>query len=139
VGRGGIGILELKTFNMVTINNGIVGTFVFRNEGDGCLNAKYMNEDERLPFTESCVLQQRNPNHQGYIGRYETAWFERNRIRQGGVLSIDQNTGNNAANAFTFFLEWRQQNNLIFQGIGMVSGELLVGAYWGIDHNGDHP
>jgi hypothetical protein len=54
VGRGGV--VVLKTRNMITINHGVVGTLVFRNEGDGCLNAKYMNEDEHA---ETSVLQPR--------------------------------------------------------------------------------
>ena len=116
---------------MVNNGNGIIGTFVFRNEGDGCLNAKYMNEHEMLPYGETCVLQDQNRNHQGFIGNYSTTWFEQNQINQTAVLSINPNNSNNAGNANSFVLEWRRNGNLIFKGIGMVYGEVLVGAYWG--------
>lgn len=118
---------------MVTINNGIVRTFVFHNEVDGCLNAKYMNEDERLPYGETCVLKNRNRNLQGFAGDYSATWFEQNDQQVAANLSIVQNPDNNAGSANTFHLEWtRDDNTRIFEGIGMLYGDLLVGTYWEI-------
>ena len=132
IGNGGERWRNLvKNKNMVTVNNGIVGTFVFRNEGDGCLNAKYMNEDERLPYGETCVLTIRLPEHEGFVGQYKTVWFERNGQHVAANLSIDFAVDESASNAITFNLRWTgDSNQLLFKGIGMRYGDLLIGSYW---------
>jgi hypothetical protein len=117
---------------MVNNGNGIIGTFVFRNEGDGCLNVKYMNEHENIPYGETCVLQHRNPGHRGFPGDYSTVWFEQTNRTVVANLSIQNNI---AGNTNTFDLKWTiaGATTPIFTGIGMIYGELLVGAYWGVN------
>lgn len=106
----------------------IIGSFVLRNEGDGCLTSKYQHADSsQTPFTESCkLIGPISPNHR-FIGDYRTAWLEDNNKVMSSTLSIITDP----INTNQFKLTWSNNFGVIlFEGTGMLFGEILVGAYW---------
>ena len=108
--------------------NQIIGSFVLRNEGDGCLTSKYQHGDsDQTPFTESCkLIGPIVPNHR-FLGNYRTVWLEdRNR-----VVSAELRIISDPVNASQFRFTWLDDaGTTIFEGTGMLFGEFLVGAYW---------
>lgn len=108
----------------------IMGVCVFRNEGDGCLTSKYVNEMSD-PFTESCKLIARENDDQ-FSGRYQTTWLERMdngdiRTRSGELL-ISQNPEFSSLS-----LRWvPQRGGEEYEGVGMLFGDLLVASYWSL-------
>ena len=107
-------------------NKNLVGTFVFRNEGDGCLTSKYFHGNQDYPFVEACKRQRSSkPKEDGFDGLYTTVWIQDDNIPQDSELRIRWNKKGN-----TYNLTWSDNKKIIFQGIGMIYDELLVGAYW---------
>jgi hypothetical protein len=109
--------------------NQIIGSFVLRNEGDGCLTSKYHHgESLQCPFTESCkLITPMNPNDV-FAGTYRTVWLEDNNHVAAELLIQRHQTNNNI-----FELFWRDPNNnrrLLFEGTAMAFDNLLIGAYW---------
>lgn len=104
----------------------IKGSCVFRNDGDGCLSSKYVN-DNTPPFVESCKLidGSRSPNSKdNFEGRYDTIWLESSSGRvshQRTELTITARPDG------TYQLAWASPQ---YFGIGMIYDGLLVGAYW---------
>jgi hypothetical protein len=110
----------------------LIGSFVFRDEGDGCLTSKYHHEDSRdCPFTEAYKLISKNDSTERFIGSYRCVWLEDN-THIPAILVIETNPINTAL----FKLTWHQpgnSNEIIFSGSAMLYQNLLVGAYW--DHD----
>lgn len=110
--------------------NQIIGSFVFRHEGDGCLTSKFHHGDSReCPFTEACKLISAPNLNDSFVGSYSTVWTEDNNRHVSAELIIERHPNNNDI----FRLKWvtsKLQNSLIFEGTGMLFNDLLVGTYW---------
>jgi hypothetical protein len=112
----------------------IHGAFVFRNEGDGCLTAKFMHDEKGGPFTESCVLtdllndRSLEISSGSFLGDYTCTWIGgTNKHLGNGILTIRKQPTNVAL----YELSWlNPKSQLIFSGTGMLFEKLLVGTYW---------
>lgn len=108
----------------------IIGSFVFRNEGDGCLSSKYHYSDSTEgPLTEACKLTTSVILNDTFIGAYRTVWLDEKNTHVAAVLSINRHSTNK--NLFT--LIWRNAttpSKVLFEGSGMQYGTLLIGCYW---------
>ena len=109
----------------------VIGTFVFRNEGDGCLTSKYTNSDTPDgPFVEGC---KRTSNsiidlNDVFRGTYRSEWIEDNRSIEA-ELFIERNQNNTRQYILSWY-EPNKPNSIIFTGAGMLFDGLLVGCYW---------
>lgn len=103
----------------------IIGTFVFRNEEDGCLTSKYFHGNQPYPFVEACKRLDNSPEQaDGFAGEYKTVWIQDNHESVEAELKINLQPSN------TYTLSWTKGDNVEFEGIGMIYDGLLVGAYW---------
>lgn len=108
--------------------NQIIGSFVFRNEGDGCLSSKYHNGDSpNSPFIEGCKITSPPSLLSPYLGTFRTIWLDE-RTFVPANLTISRHRTN--ANLFELFWNNLETNRLIFEGTGMLFNDLLVGTYW---------
>ena len=111
-------------------SNQIIGSFIFRNEGEGCLTSKYHHGDSlECPFVEACKLITTIDYDDIFVGTYRTIWLEDNNNHEVAELSIRRHQRNN--NIFELF--WRDPSNnqaLIFEGTAMIYDNLLTGTYW---------
>jgi hypothetical protein len=107
----------------------IIGSLVFRNDGDGCLTSKYHhNESVDGPFTEACKLVSAPNVEDIYIGTYRTVWLDDNNDFMDATLIIEISEINNRI----YKLSWRhsEDGDNLFTGTAMKFGDLLIGAYW---------
>ncbi len=106
----------------------LIGSFVFRDEGDGCLTSKYINTFQTEPYVEcskrveSSVEGHENGN-EPFVGNYLTTWIEENQKIENGTLEISKTNS-------SYKLAWKNGVKDLFKGTGMLSGNLLVGTYW---------
>jgi hypothetical protein len=108
----------------------IIGTFVFRNEGDGCLTSKYFHEGQPYPFVEACKrLREDGRQNDMFSGEYKATWIQEPFAVISAMLTIHWDPNQN-----TYTLSWVgvSNNTPMFNGIGMIYDGLLVGAYWNI-------
>lgn len=112
--------------------NQIIGSFVFRDEGDGCLSSKYQNADSReCPFTEACKIIGAVFDGPPFVGTYRTVWLEDGNVHIDAELNIIRHP----QNPRIFKLKWYHPGapaEIIFEDTGMLYGDLLTGAYWDI-------
>ena len=103
----------------------VTGVCVFRNDGDGCLSSKYINNGIETPYTETCKKSSIVDNGNFFVGSYYSVWIESVSPNEYGeaILDISQNGGK-------YMLEWRSGSKLIYKGLGMNYDGLLVGCYW---------
>ena len=108
-------------------NKNIIGTFVFRSEGDGCLTSKYYQGNQDYPYVEAAKLYDYSKEHNDpFSGKYKSVWVQNpNHEHLHADLEI---TWNRNSNTYTLF--WRGERETMFEGIGMCYDDLLVGAYW---------
>lgn len=110
--------------------NQIIGSCIFRNEGDGCLSSKYQHGDSlESPFIEGCKLITPLIPDDPFIGTYRTIWLEDNNNTVVAMLIISRNINNPSI----FSLRWHEQGqptSTIFEGTGMLFTNFLVAAYW---------
>lgn len=107
----------------------IKGACVFRNDGDGCLSSKYVNE-HTSPFGETCKLlpESRSPDSRDvFEGQYNTAWLQStvNPPFHAMLTIVHDPLG-------FYKLTWLQPStsNVIYSGIGMLYNDLLTCGYW---------
>lgn len=113
----------------------LIGTFIFRNEGDGCLTSKYLHVDSE-PFVECCkrikkpidILETNAAESiEGYSGVYRSVWLE------GSTRSVQIGNGQLEISlpvSGRFDLRWRSREQTKYHGVGMLVDGMLVGAYW---------
>jgi len=102
------------------------GSFVFRNEGDGCLTSKYMN-DNAGPFTECCTLIKAKSSQDIFCGNWHSVWLQDNGEEGYATLLIERQK----ANIKLFDLTWTgKEGNVLFRGVGMLYESFLIGSYW---------
>ncbi len=108
----------------------IIGCFVFRDEGDGCLTSKWMNDSPESPFTEGCKILDREKRQFGkFYGTYETVWVEDDNKHAKAHLLIEKNPKNPKTYKLRWYKPWKKED-IIFEGIGMLFEDKLVGSYW---------
>lgn len=106
----------------------IKGSFVFRDEGDGCLTSKYVNT-RSMPFVEAAKLRGNVSEKGRFYGVYDTVWLETDGTsitHTRALLTITRDALGN------YELKWQTDVNSppFFEGIGMLFENLLVGGYW---------
>jgi len=117
---------------MIKQKNQIIGSFVFRNEGNGCLTSKFQHGNSKeCPFTEACKLKNKEKINKinSFYGIYRTVWLQDNNAIVNSDLLIEEHP----ENPDLFKLTWHKPdkpNDIIFWGSGMIFENLLVGAYW---------
>lgn len=116
---------------MESITTTIIGTCIFRNEGNGCLTAKYMNESKEGPFVECCVGTDKS-DPKNFVGNYKTTWIEDGNKCEHGVLIIEPHPLNSKN---LFKLTWKVKDKDVFHGHGMLFQDFLATAYWGVQVN----
>jgi hypothetical protein len=105
----------------------IIGTFVFRNDGDGCLSGKYVNKDSTNgPLGEVCKGKKGNKSKVVFVGKYDVVWLE-DKGHRSSILTI---THNSSRNMYNLTWENKDKDNYSYKGIGMLYDGLLVGSYW---------
>lgn len=118
---------------MARLTKIVIGSFAFRDEGNGCITSKYINNHTEEPFTEACKYLRSSkipsdiPSEKkatGFEGYYDTVWLEQSPTYIKGELEI-RRLPNDA-----YRLTWWVDNKEVFYGIGTIAGNLLVGAYW---------
>ena len=105
----------------------VIGSFVFRNDGDGCLTSKYINRGMTSPLTE-CAKVQGVVDNDRFSGRYFSIWLDTPIDPNSSFLEIERNRE-------SFNLIWVKDGSNIYAGQGMLFGNFLVGSYWSIDLN----
>src|SRR5436190_9347035 len=109
----------------------VVGGFTFRDEGDGCLTSKYVNNRSQ-PFTECCKRADEANNSRveelnGFVGAFRTTWLE----VDGGPVTVNSGhlTIGRPING-RYDLRWISDGGQRYDGVGMIVDRLLVGSYW---------
>ena len=103
----------------------IIGSFVFRDEGDGCLTSKYINRGMTSALTESAKLQGPKSKNK-FCGKYFSVWLDSPVDQNHSFLEITQTPGND-----DYELTWSNSKHpVLYKGQGMLFGDLLVGSYW---------
>lgn len=100
----------------------IIGSFVFRNEGDGCLTGKYINNGLDTPVPECCKLKTAI-GMSPFEGVYISTWIEGTTSTVCATLKIEKFKE-------IYKLEWSKNNDLIFEGQAMLHENLLIGHYY---------
>jgi hypothetical protein len=99
--------------------------FYFEQLESGNLVGEYVNVDMTERGTESAdiVPESRLNPHVPLVGKYKSSWWDGD--ADGSLLEIKKHhTG------FEIFeLTWTNNNTTIFEGIGMLCGDMLVGEY----------
>lgn len=100
----------------------IIGSFVFRDDGDGCLSAKYHNQVMRSPLVESC--KRTSTFHADpFEGVFFTVWIEGGTTPETAELRISRRGD-------VYQLTWTSNNVVVFRGQGMLYDGVLTGFYW---------
>ncbi|HEY1040657.1 MAG TPA: hypothetical protein VGF30_14685 [Bacteroidia bacterium] len=105
----------------------LIGAFVFEDLGDGCLTGKWLNNNEPTPYPEAAKLkrikEEEKKEKEPFEGLYTTTWIELRDQPEYSDLFIEKR-------GEIYHLEWRNGNNIIFQGRGMLYRNILIGPYW---------
>lgn len=104
----------------------IIGSFVFRDEGDGCLTSKYLEHTNTRTFTECCKIKSISVRA-GFTGVYDTTWIEGPSLFRTAQLEISKN----ATDEF-YVLKWTNisKSSTLYEGRAFLSDGKLVGSYW---------
>lgn len=102
----------------------IIGAFVFKDDGDGCLTAKWLNNNESTPYPEACKLTTKEEGSSAFEGTYTSTWIETNNVVVESSLTIKR------LSSGVYDLLWFRGTTTIFTGRAMLYGDLLIGSYW---------
>ncbi len=104
------------------------GAFVFRNQGHGILSSTYFNTQTPKPYPEIAILTGEGNESNAFLGRFETVWIEATRNVHGHItISRNQNY------QLGFDLRWAEDDRHVWEGIGNMEKDFLVGCYWEAD------
>ena len=103
----------------------LIGSFVFINQGYGVLSSVYHNNIDSEPFPETAKLQRRpQESTDPFEGEYTTIWLETRHVEDRTDLKIvRENNG-------TYTLIWSDTERTWYNGIGFLHENKLIGAYW---------
>ncbi len=101
-----------------------IGAFVFRDDGDGCLTAKWLDNSADTFYPEACKLIANTGGEHKFEGQYISTWIEQSVIVVESTLTISQ------SNPGIYTLEWVTTDSHRFHGKAMTFGDLLIGSYW---------
>ena len=117
--------MESSTSNQQPPLAKIIGAFYFKQLESGNLVGEYFNTGMLERGTESADIDSnsRQPPHVPLVGKYKSSWWDKD--ADGAILEIKRfQTG------FEIFeLTWTNKNKKIFEGIGMLCGDMLIGEY----------
>lgn len=110
----------------------ILGYFVYRDLGDGCIGSKYSNLRRERTFSESATKtldDAAEPGH-AYLGSFAATWIDAVNpvVSEQATLVITRKPNSNSQ----FVLQWSDPTDglTVFHGEGMLCDGILVGAYW---------
>jgi hypothetical protein len=112
--------------------NAVIGSYILRDEKNGCLTSLYFNEPGNGTFVESCKLY-RKIGSEKFEGIYYTSLHEDKGKIESCILEITAIKNTNLL--YDYKLEWKELNKpnaLIFYSEAFLYGEILVGAYWSV-------
>ena len=102
----------------------VIGAFVFKDDGDGCLTAKWLNNDELTAYPEASKLIKNTNGEKKFEGQYTSTWIE------GGSHIVQSTLSITSPSNGIYDLFWSRGSVTIFTGRAMIYGELLIGSYW---------
>ena len=103
----------------------LIGCFVARDDGNGCLSSKYMNVGLDSPLVEASKRISTPTPEVKFTGEYSTIWLDDIYVPKAATLTITMSSDD------YYILRWTAANGtLIFEGQGMVVQDLLVGSFW---------
>lgn len=106
----------------------LIGSFFFRDEGDGCITGKYFNTGMDSPLVETSKFRNRIAHDGNFLGRYNTIWLDTINEPSGlMILDIEPKLPD------LYSLVWYNADapaTPVFYGEAMMAGNLLVGCYW---------
>ena len=108
---------------MTNSKQSIIGSFIFRNEGDGIISAKWFNNLMDYPMGESATLIDPTKIAAEFSGEYYSTWLE-NGSPKTATLEISIKNGSK------YNLIWKKGNKKVFYGEAMLYNGLLFGYYW---------
>jgi hypothetical protein len=71
----------------------IIGSFVFRHDGDGCITGKYFNNGMKSPLPESAKLDISAEDDDIFTGVYNSTWLDDIHAPNEGWLEIKKKPG----------------------------------------------
>jgi len=103
------------------------GAFVFRNQGHGILSSTYFNTPTPKPYPETAIRNPDSDEKNPFIGTFETVWIEHGRHVHGHVT-----IAHHPIHAPAFELNWIEDapSSLVWEGIGNIEGQIMIGCYW---------
>ena len=111
----------------------VLGYFLFKILGDGCLGSKYGNTIHPRLFAECAVKTSQPDKVDDFIGEYITTWIENDGageiVTAEAILEIFRRPHSTSQ----YRLIWRDReppNSILYYGEGMLSDNVLVGSYW---------
>ena len=115
----------MKSDFKLTSDIKLVGTFVFRDDGDGCLTSKYINVGLDSPLVEAAKRISNPTPEVKFTGEYSSIWLDDIYVPKAATLTISLSSND------YYILRWTTTNgNLTFEGQGMIIQDLLVGSFW---------
>jgi hypothetical protein len=99
--------------------------FYFKQLESGNLVGEYFNKEMQQRGTESAdiVDDSRPTPNAPYEGKYKSSWWDTD--ADGSILEIKKHS-----TGFGIYeLTWTNNNQNIFEGIGMLCGDMLIGEY----------
>jgi len=117
-----------------TNHSPILGYFVFKDFGDGCLGSKYSNTINHRLFGETAVRQRDSIPEPAdvYIGTYQSSWLDESGVPDSGNQAILK-IGRKDSTVGQYSLTWmnpRNEHDIYYHGEGMLIDGSLVGSYW---------
>jgi hypothetical protein len=106
----------------------LIGSFFFRDEGDGCITGKYFNSGMNSPLIEASKFINTVTSTKKFCGIYNTLWLDTVTDPSGLViLEIQPKTDDIDK------LLWSDAvppHATCFLGEAMLVDDLMVGCYW---------
>ncbi len=120
----------IAAFNGSKRNKKLFGLVVYEIAGNGCLNGMWTNNFNSTTFMQEIARKTELTTGDNLIGEYSVTYIESNGECCNGILNITiPNSGR------IYNLTWNIDGNIIFEGIGMNTGERqLTVFYWGIEN-----
>lgn len=101
----------------------VFGSFAFKDDGDGCISSKYLENSHITPLVE-CAKLDGKPGKELFEGNYKTTWVDAATKYGNAELKILK-TGN------IYILTWfGTSGKFSYEGKGFLYDGKLIGSYW---------